>query len=32
VSGEVVGLDQPQFGLGALLCEAHEYLAVLING
>jgi SAM-dependent methyltransferase len=32
VSGEIVDLDKPQFGLGSLLREAHEYLAVLTNG
>jgi SAM-dependent methyltransferase len=32
VSGEIVEVDQPQFGLGSLLREAHEYLAVLVSG
>jgi SAM-dependent methyltransferase len=32
VSGEIVDLDKPQFGLGSLLREAHEYLAVLTTG
>jgi SAM-dependent methyltransferase len=32
VAGEIVEVDQPQFGLGSLLRETHEYLAVLISG
>ena len=32
VSGEIVDLDKPQFGLRSLLREAHEYLAVLTGG
>jgi SAM-dependent methyltransferase len=29
VSGEISEVDEPQFGLGSLLRDAHEYLAVL---
>jgi SAM-dependent methyltransferase len=31
VSGELVELERPNFGLDSLLREAHEYLAVLTN-